>query len=326
MPPLPAPVTNNAVVLIPTRDSYEVITALGLGSGKTWRDTLSAAWRWTPGSARWIRLPDVPGPGGRLAAAAVAVGGHAYVFGGYTVAEDGSEASAPDVLRLEPDGRWSAVATMPVPVDDAVALPWQDRYVYLVSGWHDLGNVNLVQLYDARTNRWSQATPWPGEPVFGHAGGIAGDVMVVCDGVRLAVSPRRFETVRQCFAGEPEAGDPRRISWSAMPHHGGPALYRAAAVGSAGMEMIVFAGGTDVPYNFDGIGYDSRPATPSPRIFGWRVGEGRWEELGRTPRPTMDHRGLLETPDGFFVIGGLDPERRVLSRVTRVPVTTGLRE
>jgi hypothetical protein len=82
----------------------------------------------------------------------------------------------------------------------------------------------------------------------------------------------------------------------------------------------VFAGGTDNPYNFDGIGYDGKPAAPSDRVFGWRAADGRWVEIGRLAEPTMDHRGLAETADGFVVVGGMDAGRRVRPGVTPVPV------
>ena len=39
---------------------------------------------------------------------------------------------------------------MPVPVDDSVALSYKERYIYLISGWHNDGNVNLVQVYDTK--------------------------------------------------------------------------------------------------------------------------------------------------------------------------------
>ena len=51
-----------------------------------------------------------------------------------------------------------------MPVEDAVLLVYLDRYIYLVSGWHDLGNVNLVQVLDTANGTWQQATPWPGAP------------------------------------------------------------------------------------------------------------------------------------------------------------------
>lgn len=47
---------------------------------------------------------------------------------------------------------------MPVPVDDSVSLTYQDRYIYLVSGWHKDDNVLNVQMYDSQTDIWVPAT------------------------------------------------------------------------------------------------------------------------------------------------------------------------
>ena len=139
---------------------------------------------WTPLDSGWVELPAVPGPG-RLAAAAQSVGGRVWVFGGYTVAEDSSERSVPnvDVLDLEAR-RWSRAADIPVPTDDAVSGVWRDSLVYLVSGWHDTDNIPDVQIYDPAQDRWTPATPIPGPPVFGHAGALAGNTIVYIDGVR----------------------------------------------------------------------------------------------------------------------------------------------
>ena len=77
------------------------------------------------------------------------------------------------------------------PVDDTVALVYQNRYIYLVSGWHgsgiskSTGNVNLVQVFDSQQGRWFNATPFPGAPVFGHAGGIVDDQFLIVDGVKV---------------------------------------------------------------------------------------------------------------------------------------------
>jgi len=43
----------------------------------------------------------VPGKAGRLAASAISAGGAAWLFGGYTVAADGSEESIPGVYRFK---------------------------------------------------------------------------------------------------------------------------------------------------------------------------------------------------------------------------------
>ncbi len=189
---LPVPISNNAVALRPRGGGYEIVSALGLEFGKTWQDASSKAFRYASQTGQWESIQPVPGPAGRLAASAVTVAGEVYVFGGYTVAEDGSEKSVPQVHKLQQDsGEWQEFTRMPIPVEDSVLLVYQDRYVYLLSGWHDLGNVNLVQVLDTRDGSWRQATPYPGAPVFGHAGGISGNRLLVCDGVRIDISAHR---------------------------------------------------------------------------------------------------------------------------------------
>ena len=134
------PVSNNAVTLVSTGEGVYVYSFLGLGKGKTWQDISSGATVLGPNAESWRKLADVPGDAGRLAASAVTVGMSAWVFGGYTVSEDGSEESTPGVYKLSPGtSNLDRVSDMPVPVEDSVALVHQDRYVYLVSGWHDLG-------------------------------------------------------------------------------------------------------------------------------------------------------------------------------------------
>ena len=211
LPQLPLAVSNNAVALLAADDGVHLYSMLGLESGKTWQDTSSAAMHYTSADGgadgSWQKIEAVPGGQGRLAASAVTVGNEVYVFGGYTVAQDGSEQSVPAVYRLQGEsGQWQNFSNMPVPVEDSVLLAYQDRYIYLVSGWHDLGNVNLVQVLDTANRTWQQATPWPGAPVFGHAGGIAGNRFVICDGVQIQyearANSRKFLPSRQCWTGE----------------------------------------------------------------------------------------------------------------------------
>jgi hypothetical protein len=269
----------------------------------------------------------VPGPGGRLAATAVGLPDGVILIGGYTVAEDGSEASVERVQRLDLAARvWRDLAPMPVPVDDAVAALYQGRYVYLVSGWHDTGNVNLVQVYDVARDRWFQATPWPGPPVFGHAGGIVADTLVICDGVGIESRenrPRGFVAIAACYGGRIDAEDPARIDWRRLPYHGGRPLYRMAAAGSAERGQVVFAGGSENPYNYDGIGYNGEPSAPSGRVFVFDLAAREWRELGRLPEPSMDHRGLLELDGGYAILGGMRAAQRVTDAAVRFGLPAG---
>ena len=319
LPPLPEPLSNNAVALLPTADGDVLVSALGLRAGKSWSDTTSGAWALDAGSRVWRRLPDVPGDVGRLAAAAVAAAGRVFIIGGYTVAEDGAEKSIETLHALDPaTGDYERLADMPVPVDDAVLVARDERWLYLVSGWHDTGNVNLVQLYDIANDRWRQATPYPGPAVFGHAGGLVETTLVVCDGVTIAVhadDKRSFEASPACYRGEIDAADPARIDWYAMPSHAGEPLYRMAAAGVSAAGKIVFAGGSDNPYNYDGLGYDGKPSQPSDLVFAWHVDERRWQVIGRLAQATMDHRALLVSGNTLIIVGGMRSGQQVSDTV-----------
>ncbi|MEL7449809.1 MAG: galactose oxidase [Pseudomonadota bacterium] len=319
--PLPEPLSNNAVALLPTADGDVLVSALGLRAGKSWADTTSGAWMLDAGAQKWRRLPDVPGDEGRLAAAAVAAAGRVFIIGGYTVAEDGAEKSIETLHALDPaTGEYERLADMPVPVDDAVLVARDERWLYLVSGWHDTGNVNLVQLYDIENDRWRQATPYPGPAVFGHAGGLVDATLVICDGVTIAVyanDKRSFEASPACYRGEIDAADPARIDWYAMPRHPGAPLYRMAAAGVPDARQVVFAGGSDNPYNYDGLGYNGSPSQPSDLAFAWNVDERRWQEIGRLATATMDHRALLVSGDGLVIVGGMRAGQQVSDTVLK---------
>jgi N-acetylneuraminic acid mutarotase len=311
LPALTHAVSNNAVTL----------SFLGLGSGKTWQDLSSGAAVLEPGEENWEVLEPVPGDSGRLAASAVSAGGAAWVFGGYTVVADGSEKSIPGVYRIRPgETRSQWVTDMPVPVEDAVLFAYQDRYIYLVSGWHDLGNVNLVQVLDTHSMQWAQATPWPGAPVFGHSGGINEDKLLVCDGVRIQYpadnNPREFLSSDECWLGRIDKENHRRINWQSIPAHPGAARYRMAATGDD-QNRVVFAGGSANPYNYNGIGYNGKPAEAEASVFSFNLESDEWLQHGTLPKGTMDHRGLLHADDWYYLVGGMQEHQTVVPDVYR---------
>jgi len=271
----------------------------------------------------------VPGKSGRLAASALSVAGAVWLFGGYTVAPDGNEVSTPGVYRIRPgESQVQWVTDMPVPVEDAVVVGYQDRYIYLVSGWHDLGNVNLVQVLDTQTLKWAQATPWPGTPVFGHSGGINAEKLLVCDGVLIHyppdAGPRRFLSSDECWLGRIDAKNYRRIAWQPIVPHPGVPRYRMAA-GGDGHTRVVFAGGAANPYNFDGIGYDGEPAIAEKSVFSYRFDTGGWQLEGDLPQGTMDHRGLPFVSGWYYLIGGIQAGQTPVAEVLRFRLDAGAR-
>ncbi len=223
LPDLPEPLTNNAVALLCHRGHRLILSVYGLGRGRRAKDITRRVLLLdldTPRPA-WERLPDAPMTPLRLAASAVAIGGRFIVLGGYSVAPDGHETTHGDLWSFDPASRrWHRLADMPVAVDDSVALPYRDRWIYLVSGWHQDGNTPAVQLYDTRTDRWRRLADFPGIPVFGHAAGIVDGRIVIIDGVAVVKRDqrgrRRFRLIAQAWQG--------RISWQRLPDHPGGRL------------------------------------------------------------------------------------------------------
>ncbi len=317
-PSLPHPVTNNAVAALRTPSGAYVYSFLGLDNTKIWSGVTNEAYEWKVGASSWTRLPSIPGPG-RLAGTAQAVGRRVYVFGGYTVAPDGTERSVPNVDVWDPETRsWSRAADMPVPVDDAVSGVWQDSLVFLVSGWHDTDNVSNVQVFDPAANEWKQATPIPGVPVFGHTGGISHNAIVFIDGAKRNTGQPRYTLENQAWRGDIDPTEPTSITWRRITHPESPALYRSAALGVG--SWIVFAGGTDNPYNYNGIGYDGQPSLPTDKVFAYDVVRNSWQSLPRLSSGTMDHRGLVRLGEHLYLVGGMAANQTVSDLVFAAPV------
>lgn len=320
LPPLPVPHANNAVASMVLNGQTLVFSFAGLKTGKTWKDTSRSAFMLKVGESEWQTLPDLPVKEGRLAASAEAVGALVYIFGGYTVAKDGTEVSTPEVFAFDPKRqRYKRLADMPTPVDDMATFVYRNRYIYLVSGWHDTGNVSLVQIYDTKENKWTKGTDYPGTPVFGHAGGIVGNRFVIADGVAVTGETKKgrrvFETVNEGWLGAIDEKDHTQISYRRLPQLPGKGHYRMAGAGDRERSLILFMGGTANAYNYNGIGYNGKPSVPSAHVFGWDLEANRWRAFRDKPVPSMDHRGMVKISGEWFTVGGLDAGRSVSGKV-----------
>jgi len=325
---LPKAVSNNAVAQVKANNQDYIISFSGLASGKSFEDVHNYTYVYDVKLQTWQIKSPVPiakainGLTGRLASVATAINDTAYVFGGYTVAEDHSEVSVPDVYAYHVlTDQYQQLAAMPVPVDDSVALAYKNRYIFLISGWHNDGNVNLVQLFDTQTNQWQQASPFPGKPVFGHAGGIVENTLVICDGVRVDVhltKRRSYAAESACYRGEINPKKPSNISWHQVKHPTGTSRYRMAAKGVinpvTNSKEIVFVGGSDNPYNYNGVGYNGEPSTPSNEIWRYNIATATWQ-ITYSNIATMDHRGLLELNGKLLTVGGMGKNQKVLKSI-----------
>ncbi len=301
-PALPMAISNNAVGTVSDGGTCTAFSVLGITGDFANTDITNAAFRWQTSETAWEAIADAPGPP-RIAANAVGVAGNLYVIGGYTVSAAGAEVSTDrvDMFNLATDG-WEAKEAIPVPIDDTVAVAWQDRYIVVVSGWSNTANVDAVQIYDTQMDEWISGTAFPGTPAFGHAGGIVGDDIYIVDG---AASTAGFPIVNQTWKGVLDPTNPTTITWTDLGAHVGPPRYRAAG-GFYPERLIFIHGGTSTPYNFNGLRYDNgAPAEPlaSTLILG---NGGAGLELGDPkPVPTMDHRSLGRCSDTIFSVGGM---------------------
>jgi len=319
-------VSNNSVAAAKTTSGWQLLSFNGLSKEKDWRAVTNVAMGIDLKSKKTYFIDNVPFKQGRLASIAVTVNNKVYLFGGYTVSESHAEKSMPDVYQYDPQSReFTLFSQMLIPVDDTVALVYQDRYIYLISGWHDVGNIADVQILDTQSKRWYLGTPYPGQPVFGHAAGIFDNNIVVIDGVKVAgikQGKRQYKMSEQSFLGKIDPLDFTKIHWQALPSHPGKAKYRAASSGSEQLNSIVFAGGSDNPYNFNGIGYNGIPSKPSNEVFSWDLKNKQWKTLEPLDKPSMDHRGLLSIEGSFYLLGGMNEKQQVSDKVIHYePVT-----
>ena len=328
VPALPEAVTNQVVLSAKIRNKTYITSFTGLGTSKQQSSIHNKVWQLTLGDSAWQSMSPVPAAkanSGRLGMTGVALEQNFYLFGGYSVAPDGKEVTQADSYRYSPvSGLYSKIPDVPVAVDDSVALTYAGRYIYLVSGWHNEGNVNLVQVFDSFSQRWFQATPFPGRAVFGHAGAIVDNVLVICDGVATRWSDageRSYEAVAACYRGDIDAKNPNQIRWQAIPHPTGKARYRQAAIGLKDKNNtghLLFVGGSTTPYNYNGVGYDGTLAEPSQQIWQYSLSSKQWTQQ-QSPTPVMDLRNLLLIDNQIYSLGGMQSGQKVSATLINHP-------
>jgi N-acetylneuraminic acid mutarotase len=320
IPPMPDAVSGNAVASL--KNGLEVYSFMGVGTKKTWDDITNKVYTLRLTSGKWTEGRPVPGVAGRLAASAATARGQIFVFGGYVVDGQGTEMTVADVNSYVPDDhRWYRAEDIPVPVDSAVIGVNHDRYIYLVGGRSKNGPVNNVQVYDAEKNVWSQATALPGTPVYGHAGALADDTIVYVDGAKKNTSDSPpYVASDECWMGKIDHKDPNKVEWSKLPAHPGPGRFGIIAGAGERDHRILFSGGTTTPHNFKGLGADGKLAEISPVTFAFEVHGSRWEAItDDTYDVRTDGRGILTTPLGPLILGGMLKNGAISARVLALP-------
>jgi hypothetical protein len=320
IPPMPAQVSGNAVAVL--ESGLEIISIMGVGPRKTWDDITNKVFIMSLAHPKWREGRTVPGVAGRVNAAAVGTKSLVILMGGFVVDNQGAELTLPDVNVYEPGARrWSRGKDIPVAVDSAVAGVTHSRFIYLIGGRSPSGPVNNVQVYDLEKDSWSQATPFPGTPVFGLSGGVADETIVIVDGAKAGpMGGPRYIASDECWLGKIDHRDPNKIEWSKLPAHPGTARFAIAGGGNNREHRIFFSGGTPTPHDYKGIAFDGQPAEGSAVTFDFDVHHHQWETISdETYDPRADSRGIVFTPIGPLVLGGLAKNLGTTAQVTQLP-------
>jgi N-acetylneuraminic acid mutarotase len=319
-PAMPAAVSSNATASL--KGGFDLFSMMGVGPKKSWNDVTNQVYvMHLTHSAKWHTGQPVPGVAGRLGAAAAGAKGQVVLMGGYVVDGQGEEITVPDVNVYIEQRRWYRGKDIPVAVDRAVAGVSHDRFVYLIGGRSKNGPVNHVQVYDVEKDSWSEATPFPGTPAFGLAGGLADDTIVVVDGAKPGPTDGpRYVASDECWLGKMDKKDPNKIEWTRLPAHPGAARFGIAGGGSDKDRKIFFFGGTSTPHDYKGVSYDGKPAEVSAITFAYDLRHSRWETISdNSAESRLDGSGLQDTPLGPVVLGGMANNQGVTARVTLLP-------
>ena len=70
--------------------------------------------------------------------------------------------------------------------------------------------------------------------MFGHAGGLADEEIIVIDGAKKNTGPGApYVASDECWIGKIDHKDPNKIEWSKLPPHPGPARFGIAGGGES---------------------------------------------------------------------------------------------
>ena len=112
--------------------------------------------------------------------------------------------------------------------------------------------------------------------------------------------------------------NPDKIEWSKLPAHPGAARFGIVA-GDSG-HRIFFSGGSATLHNLKGLDAEGKPVEFSPVTFAFDVHSNRWETITEdTFDVRSDSRGIVSTPIGPMIIGGLVSNTAVTGRAVVLP-------
>lgn len=327
LPSMPEAVSNNSVVEAYAGDTLCVYSFTGISEGLDPDDIHLKSWRYNSILEEWTQLPDVDDFQGKVAAGASTVNNIIYLIGGYHVFPNFSEQTSAKVHRFDADANaWlEDGADLPVPTDDHVQAVWRDSLIFVVTGWNDNTNINDVQIYNPTLDSWTAGASTPNTSnfkVFGASGTIIGDTIYYYGGTKI--TSINFVATNEFRKGVINPEDPTDIIWSLEPHDELPDGYRMACTSFG--DDVVWIGGAEVAYNFDGLAYAGGAVVPPHQeIRTYNSVSNMWSFFEDSPFPIMDLRGIARVADDEWIIaGGMTTNAQVTDavyRITRGPLS-----
>jgi len=315
---LPIAISNNAVVGIKVDGKDYVYSFGGIGAAKTHNDITLRSYKYDVSENIWTEIAALPDTMPKIASATSVVGGLIYIIGGYHVFPDGHEKSSPKVHIYDPskDKFLKDGPDLPTPIDDHVQAVWNDKLIYVASGWSDSLNVNLVQVYGLGKH-WHYATSLPNEDnfkVFGSSGVIIGNNIYFMGGAGNRQN-KNFPIKNALRIGHINPDNPLEIEWEEKVDDLA-AIYRPASIVINGNPHWI--GGSDKSYNYNGVAYTGEKVNPlkQSRYFDIQTGEIKIADF--VVPEVMDLRGVAQTSSGEIIIaGGMLKDQAVSNRTFR---------
>lgn len=253
---LPVKVSNNAVCEGFIDDIPYLFSFAGIDSSKLYSGIHLNSFRYNINTRESEQIADLPDTLGKIACAASRIDGIIYISGGYHVFKNHSEKSSNKVHRYDIKNNkfLSDASPIPIPTDDHVQAVWQNKLIYLITGWSDKENIPNVQIYNPKTDTWLVGTPTPNSSnykSFGASGTIIGNTIYYFGG---ATSQKGFGIQNYLRIGKINPKNPSQIDWSISIPNSEITGYRMACVKVK--KDIHWLGGSETTYNFDGIAYN----------------------------------------------------------------------
>lgn len=312
--------TNNVVCEGFVNGTPYIYSFGGIDSTKIYSGIHQASFRYDITSGQTLTLPNLPDTLGKIAMGVSRIGDIIYITGGYHVYADGNEKSSDKVHRFDintntflEDG-----TNIPVATDDHVQAVWRDSLIYLITGWHDTGNIPDVQIYDPANDNWQMGTEVPNSAYksFGASGSIIGDTIYYFGG---AYSSAGFNIQNRLRKGVINPNDPTDITWSISTPDQNTKGYRMAST-TIGNE-VHWIGGSNTTYNFNGIAYNgSGGVEPNNRdLFISISADEIFNQYGNTSPIPMDLRSIAKVNDTTqYIIGGMLSGQNVTNKVFKL--------